>query len=254
MNIGKNEFVNKLKAKQEHLKKANAFVYQPQQTSVCTQFLGKNSKIVTGYSNIVIDDDSVYENLYDNINLFLGKERNKNLSTALAIQKTVLDYYGIGKPANEMDKLMFLKLQYDKGENTSIGMLKGKRWATCMERSALAFDMFQSLGYKCSLIATDIQMENENCGHSFIVVQIESKYYVYDLICSKIFDKDMPSPIFCELPTNVGKNIIEGNIPYNFNLNDVEFCTQSGKTKTITYQFFSKIKTNQNNNEVIKNQ
>ena len=248
MNLSRKEFLNKIKNTQSNQKVANFFIYQPQNTTVCNNFVGKHSQIVTGYSNIIVDDDSIYDNLFDNIQYFQNKYHRDANIISFAIQKTVLDYYGIGRPSEEFEKILFLKTQYDKGQNTSIKQLKGKRWATCMERSGLAYNLFRSLGYHCALIATDISLVNENCGHTFIVVELDNDYYIYDLICSKIYDKDMPSPLLCKLNKEIGKSIINGVIPSNFDLKNINFKTQSNTEKTITYHFY-KTKNNEVENE-----
>lgn len=247
--MDKLEFLNYIKNNIKNMKKSKSFSYFPNSTHIYKDFLSKNGGIVTGLSNIVLDDDNVYGDLFDNINYYLDKTSNKNSVVVKAIQKTVLDYFGVGKPAPDKDKMMYLKLQYDKNRDTSIKDLKDKRWASCMERSALAFNLFKALDYDCALISTDVNFCNKVEGHSFLLVKLDEKYFVYDLIASKIQDGEMPSPLLCELEPNVGQKIMNGIIPKDINLYNVRFNTQSGKQHSISYHFYKNYQKNKENDE-----
>lgn len=247
--MDKLEFLNYIKKNIKNLNKTKYFSYCSNSTCIYQNFLSKNGGIVTGLSNIVLDDDSVYSDLFDNINYYIGKTSNKNEIIVKAIQKTVLDYFGVGKPAPEENKTIYLKLQYDKDLDTSIKDFKGKRWASCMERSALAFNLFKALNYDCVLISTDVNFCNNVEGHSFLMVKLNGKYFVYDLIASKINDGEMPSPLLCEIEPNVGQKIMSGIIPKDINLYNVRFNTQSGKQHSISYHFYKNYQQNKENSE-----
>ena len=81
-------------------------------TVVTTKFFGKESKIVSGYAPLVLDDDSAYFLLFDKIkqlssNYNLDNPLDVDKLSVLAVQTSVFEYFG--KFVNALSQIKSLK-------------------------------------------------------------------------------------------------------------------------------------------------
>lgn len=205
----------------------NFFCPRDNKVSRASGFLGEKTKLVTGYADFVLDDESAYELLFDNVkaseNLMQknGKYNAENLCKL--VQKTVFDYYGTGRP-NDIYRTFVYRNAYNKETDVSVKSFCGTGNSMCLERASLAHNYFLLLGVQDTLVSSDIIINGEKDLHTFNVVEIDGKKYIFDLVCSKILNEKMPNPIM--------KNLSEDK---KYKGESISFISQSGKNNTISY-------------------
>lgn len=210
-------------------------------TVVCKDFLSNTSLIVVGNCNFVLDDYDAYRDFLNDFKQNKIEHSFKN--DCKTIQNFVLDYFGVG-PVSPMNYNYKYKLAFEHNENVTQSSLKNTKISQCIERSTFAHNLFKILKYDCALVSTNINFDGQDELHCFNVVKQNQDYYIFDLICSKVLDKEMPSPIMCKLPQEIGKQIFEGNLKSDIILPKIQFTTQSGYLHNISYKF-NKSKSNE---------
>lgn len=217
-------------------KVAKFYTPQDNKTTICLDFLEKNSLVFAGYTYFVLDDYKAYHDIISKIQQIKKQNKLTVNDICKVVQNYVLDYFGIGS----VDPIAYIqkyKLEQDRGENVTLSSLKNTRISQCLERSTFAHNIFKLLNFDCALVASNINFDGIEELHSFNVLKINEDYYVFDLICSKIYDSDMPTPIMCKLPKNIGEQIFKQKLINNFKTKDIEFVTQSGYKHKICYEF-----------------
>ncbi len=221
----------------KNMKTAKYYTPKDNNTVVCLDFLDKNSLVFAGYTFFVLDDNQAYKEIVDKIQ---NDNKQKPLTmddVCKTVQNYVLDYFGVGA-TNPNGYIQRYRLASDRNEYVTLSSLKNTRLSQCIERSTFAHDIFKQLNINCALVASNINFDGQEELHSFNVLNIKDEYYVFDLICSKVSnDKQLPSPIMCKLPKEVGKQIFEQKLLQDFKTQDVEFITQSGYKHKIRYEF-----------------
>ena len=229
----------------ENMKIAEYYTPKDNDTVVCVDFLDKHSLVFAGYTFFVLDDEHAYTDIIDKIQ---NDKKQKHLTindVCKIVQNYVLDYFGVGT-INPNAYIQNYKLANEGNKYVTLSSLKNTRISQCIERSTFAHDIFKLLNINCALVSSNINFDGQEELHSFNVLNIKDEYYIFDLICSKVTnDKQLPSPIMCKLPKEVGKQIFEQKLLQDFKTQNVEFTTQSGYKHKIRYDFI-KTKTLEN--------
>ena len=188
---------------------------------VCKGFIGKNA-IIKPYSmqgvGFTLDDDSIYR--------LLVSERSKNPSNSFAsdvsLIQNILDKYFVGGTKEVVQVYME---EHNNGRDIhSIKKYRG-RGGQCIQKSALASNMLQILGYDCEMVWSNVGSEN----HAFLIVHSENKYFIYD----PTNRSKMSYPLsggYVKIPTLVEKSEKDINDFYN-GISDLEINEQDEKIK-----------------------
>lgn len=188
---------------------------------VCKGFIGKNA-IIKPYSmqgvGFTLDDDSIYR--------LLVSERSKNSSNSFAsdvsLIQNILDKYFVGGTKEVVQVYME---EHNNGRDIhSIKKYRG-RGGQCIQKSALASNMLQILGYDCEMVWSNVGSEN----HAFLIVHSENKHFIYD----PTNRSKMSYPLsggYVKIPTLVEKSEKDINDFYN-GISDLEINEQDEKIK-----------------------
>ena len=153
-------------------KNAKSIVIQPnaklidKPLTIFRGFIGSNT-IVKPYSNpnsgFKVDDDELY---HDFIALVSSKERNF-IDDMKLIQYYIDQYFGNGNDVTAI-----------KNSNPDIHSIKAYRGhgGECIQKSVVANNLLQILGYDCEMIWSNVGSEN----HSFLIVHSQDKHFIYD--------------------------------------------------------------------------
>lgn len=242
LSLKKEEYSAFVDKRIESLSKATSFCPRVKngQFEKCNKFFGKNSLIVAGHSYLLLDDDSVFNILIDNLKkMFKGYKfnNNKEINKIIreAVQKSVFDYYGIGK-TDEQERDCVYRRSFEKDEYTSVSEFKNTCNSACLERSALAHNFFKFLGIE-SLIISDLISLNNNGNelHTLNIIREDGNDYIYDLI-NTYWDKEAPAPEIIHEKIEGEHDLFNNqdycSFPY---LKEIFVKTQSGKTVRISY-------------------
>ena len=210
-------------------------------TVVTTKFFGKDSKIVSGYAPLVLDDDSAYFLLFDKIkqlssNYNLDNPLDVDKLSVLAVQTSVFEYFGNGAP-NDVVRTLLYRNSFMKDEDLSISKFKGSNQSMCTERSALAQNYFKLLGYDCSYLSGIVFLNGQKDLHAFNVVRFSDATKIFDLVCTPINSttKNLPSPIMCNLNYDLSLKALTDGEMDNLDVPYINFQSQSGKYHCISY-------------------
>ncbi len=198
------------------------------QTHITSNFLGKSTKIMAGYTYLLIDDDDVYKILFDEIKkhtnrLIKPDGKIDDVVVCKIVQAAVFNYLGFGRPMDEKRTYVYCSAARNNQE-VSIKKFRKNGLSMCLERATLAHNFFKLLGYDSNLIASEIRLNGYQGLHTYNIVTINGEKYFFDLICSKINEGKMPNPLIARL-----KDVqqMQGDT--------IEFTTQSGKLQHINY-------------------
>lgn len=133
----------------------------------------------------VVDDESFYETLDDNLKIIEGKFSNTKTRReilAMSVQSVLFDYFGIfgdGKRRIEIyeslddwnDELLSIK-RFHKEKNT----------AECLERSAVTQNLNAFLGVDSFMLAgsCDIAEHRKGESHAFNIIKDDDGYAIFD--------------------------------------------------------------------------
>lgn len=199
--------------------------------------LNEDTKIVTGYAPLIIDDNEIYKILFDNLKKMNNGMRNEFQLITQGVQKTVFDYCGSGRPDDFLRTSIYRDAYY-KDKVVSIKNFKSNNLSMCTERSCIAHNLFKILGLKSCLVAGEISLNGEKDLHTFNVVEVNGESYIYDLICTPIrVDKPMPQAIMHKLSYEQSNILFNyDNKVLNFEPISCDFSSQSGNNFHITYE------------------
>ena len=138
---------------------------------------------------IKLDDREVYYNFFDNLKTLYSTatdDKEKNNVLPKAIKQTVDTYFGQYN-GDEKSRLSFTTAEIDDdGEiiYPSVSVLKGKGLGACVEKSAMAHNMWLMLGRKSHYISSSsIHFKGiSDEAHAFTIIQNgHGNYMLYDL-------------------------------------------------------------------------
>ena len=167
----RNEEVDKLVAVLEENRKSNGF-------------WGKDDSIVVNVSEeFKLDDNEIYHLLFKNLKLVVEQNAEKREQTdprefmVLAINKTVVDYFGLVNPEKikEREDIVYTDSD-DLGHGVSIKLQKGKETAVCSERSSVVHNswlLFGETSYWCD--SKDFYRGYGCEAHSFSIISIQKQ-------------------------------------------------------------------------------
>ncbi len=189
-------------------------------------FFDKDSRLITGYAPLVLDDDEAYFMLFEALKgkteaLNRVNPSERDIIVAKTIQEVVFGYYGVGRP-DDFGRTMLYRQADAQDRQVSMKEFKDSRRAMCLERASLAHNCFLLLGYDSTIVASDTYLNGEKNLHSYGIVTLGEEEYVYDLVCSKVLEGDMPSPIIAKVEDG---------------LENITFTSQRGRENTITYKY-----------------
>ena len=226
LNTKPSDYPRLVKALSGELESEKYFCPREHNVTESAKFFGKESRLVAGYSNLVLDDDFAYAVLFDKL-----KDEQMNIcrnnkiddkAVCKLVQEAVFEYFGTGRP-DDLGRTYLYNAAYQDGRIVSIREFCGNGKAMCLERASLAQNYFKLLGYDSKLMGGDISLNGSVDLHTYNVVSLSDGDYVFDLVCSKIVDGPMPSPLMTRL----------GSGEY---YDKVTFVSQSGRTNTIEYK------------------
>ena len=206
------------------------------------KFFGEKSKIITGYSPLVIDDKEIYCMLFDNVKKFFAEgfdsEEENFIALSKCVQKTVFEYIGIGRPKEEIRQMIF-KIDYEKEIDTSIKSFKNSFAGLCTERSAIAHNCFQMLGLESVFASEYIFLMGQKDLHAFNFVKFNGQAYLYDLINTYYMpEKEMPDVVLKKIDKEMTKEIFDDRQTCGcLEIYAVPSTAQSGREYTIDYGY-----------------
>ena len=210
----------------KNLEKAQYFCPTNGKVQKTEKFLSEKTKLVTGYADLVLNDKNAYKILFDNVKTS-GILKNSDAFSAeklfKLVQNSVFDYFGSGRPNDEL-RTQIYRNAYLKEQDVSIKNFQNSGNSMCLERASLAHNFLLLLGVKDELVSSDINLNGQKDLHTFNIATLGEKRYIFDLVCSKVTDLPMPSPIMQKFDD-----------AKNYNGEKITFKTQSGKTNTISY-------------------
>lgn len=133
------------------------------------------------------------------------KEKIKNIDNlsiemmTQIVYEVVWEYFG--DISNVSDRLNYFP-DLDNENILGIGKisdLKGKNAAACVERSALAHNLFKFLNVKATYKFSQIKIDGKDDVHAFNLIERDNKYYLFDSSLRKKSNNIM-GPIFIEIP------------------------------------------------------
>lgn len=242
LKFSSDEFREYLKNKIDKLSKVDFFVPSTNDNKIkaTNLFFGKDSKIVSGYAPLVLDDDEAYFVLFNKLKQNSTKydlEKEVDKLVCESVQQAVFSYYGNNSP-NDVIRTMMYKNAFIKDEDLSISNFKGTSMSMCTERSALAHNFFKILGYNSCYISGIIFLNGQRSLHSYNAVELKSGYKIYDLVCTPInsLEHNLPNPIMYDLGENEAGKLLSTTAEIdNLNLPSIEFKSQTGKIYSICY-------------------
>lgn len=243
LKFNRNKFFIYLKSKIDLMGKVDHFLPSDNEhkSKSTNLFFGSNSKILSGYSPLVLDDIEAYFVLFETLkqnssNFNLNNENEIDNFVCDSIQKAVFRYFGNGVP-NDVVRTMLYKTAHEKDEDLPISKFKGTNMSMCTERSALAHNFFKILGYNSSYVSGMVFLNGQKDLHSYNAVQLSSGYKIFDLVCTptKSIEHNLPNPIMCNLDVNMGKMMLNNGEIDNLDLPQTNFKSQSGKDYFISY-------------------
>lgn len=134
-------------------------------------FIAPDTEVVSNsgsmFSNLIIDDLTIYENFIDFIENNVDNISSEVL-TIMNIQRFVWNYFGY----NSKGLLSRMDI-YSRPDLTpvSIKELKGNEIAACSERSALVQNLLKLLGFDTSIVFGKL---NNNQSHAYIIFKPEN--------------------------------------------------------------------------------
>lgn len=204
-------------------------------------FLSFNSMIVTGWANFVLDDESCYFILLDNVKEMLDKKHFSNSKQKLeniskCIQKSVFDYYGYGKP-NDYKRMLIYKDAYDRGFDVSMKTFKNSGNSWCTERASLVHNFFKFLGIESVLASSNIEILGGKDLHVYNFIRFDGKCYLFDLLNTPhMLDKPLPQIVLQEIDKEIEETIFNDKDRIdNYKKIEVSTISQSGRKYSITY-------------------
>lgn len=145
------------------------------------------------YPGFNLDDPSAYTILFDTIREFKEDPdwQKKPIDSSYAVHITLLKYFGgVSKDTMPDYKTIYKYLSTIKQESRRHGIdfdsisipinyFKNNRIGHCLERSAMAHNLFTFLGVESILILGGLQ-EPEPIGHAFILTRQGDEHFIFD--------------------------------------------------------------------------
>ena len=92
----------------------------------------------------------------------------------------------------------YYNMDFDEHENNMISNLKGTGAAMCVERSALAQNLLQYLGFNSFYKSSGITKNGVDEVHSYNLLECNNRYYIFDTSLPNVIDGKV-SPLIAEI-------------------------------------------------------
>lgn len=154
-------------------------------------FINSESPIRRSYlvEPFYMDDDSLYEDIFSVIKKFKEspgwKEKPLRAMMPYVVQQTIIDYFGnITSYSNTEEDNQSFYIDRDDTESSRISIkeFRGKKFAVCAEKSALAENITSFLGLESYLVLSDsCKIGNETGSlHAYNIWKTNNGYFIYD--------------------------------------------------------------------------
>lgn len=137
-----------------------------------------------GFGEILNYYFDITKEICDSLTAKIRQKMPQNFrDVATMVAKTIFDYIGNPEVRTVKDRLSHLKEDDElaKGERNYISAFKGTGDAWCMERSAMAHQLFKFLGYDAELVTSQIMIDGKTSGHAFNLIKLEDQVVMFDL-------------------------------------------------------------------------
>ena len=141
-----------------------------------------------GTNSVRLDDKDIYYSFFENLRtLYLkskaqGTEKKTSPMSFNSIFSTIENYFGPFN-GNLALRSSLTELNFDTFEYPSVSVLKGKRCGACVEKAAIAHNLWLLLGMESYYVSsTSSKFEHSNDeGHAFCIIRnTKGQFMLYD--------------------------------------------------------------------------
>jgi hypothetical protein len=141
-----------------------------------------------GSNAVHLDDKNIYYNFFDNLNYMYNKNNEFDVPLkdgAIALRSvfgTIENYFGAYNGDINL-RHQLTDMNFDTFEYPSISVLKGKGCGACVEKAAVAHNLWLLMGRESYYVSsTSSKFENSNDeGHAFCIIKnSQDRYMLYD--------------------------------------------------------------------------
>ena len=141
-----------------------------------------------GTNAIHLDDRNIYYNFFDNLsqlhkkNRNLEKPREEGTLAVESIHRTIENYFGAFNGNLDL-RNQLTDLNFDTFEYPSISVLQGKGCGACVEKAAVAHNLWLLMGRESYYVSsTSAKFEHSNDeGHAFCIIRnSKGNFMLYD--------------------------------------------------------------------------
>ncbi len=167
---------------------------------VIQQGMGDNCSIITG--NL----DETYYKLFEKLKSEESIDINKIVQI---VYDTVNEYFGT---KGDVNRVSFLR-KIDEGIDT-LSVLKGRNLAACVERALLSQNLFKILGIDSTMKSSSIINKGKEENHSYNIIRVNRKNYIYDSALSKKVENEKKEPIVGQISDEEYMLMLDGRQRY----------------------------------------
>ena len=185
------------------------------------------------YSYTFDDENEIYQLFANELSKLKNPNDLKQVMTA--VSETIFTYIGGAKvKGDDFTRLSMLKPAswLDENEKNKISVFKNSGNAWCVERAAIAQQLFKFIGLDSKMIMTTISNNSEHQIHAFNLVKANEKTILFDsAVMTHPQENEKYNPVAFILPEDVFSKTLVGTEP----LPERDVIGESGRHYRIIY-------------------